>query len=266
MSIQDQGVRPLRKRRLDGTQYHRREHVEAEIEILLKLPAQDLQELVKVWPKGKAGFVSSESLVHLVRVATPRSNHQERLVAALMERLHRRLPKPAAADGETVSHSRTLIRDQVRDGFVDLLLADRDGYEDRLDYYEVSFDGAVAKDRLDVQRQVYAAGNRSQELGTEEDDSGISLEVDAALGAFDPFDADRLDEMAYRQRLEAAIDALPPLQQEIVHMWAQDIPIDSNDPNALTIRKALGKAEKTIRTHRDKAFAFLRTRLTRLEP
>lgn len=263
---QDQGVRPLRRCRLDGTPYYRREHVQAELEALLKLSAQDLQERARVWPKGRAGFVSSEALVHLVRVATPRSRHQERLVAALMQRLERRLPKPAAADGETVSRSRTLVRDRVRDDFVDLLIGDRDAYDDRLDYYEISFDNAVARDRVDAKRQVNIEENRSQELGSDEDDSGISLEVEEALGPNNPFDPDRLDEKAYRQRLEAAIDALPPLQQEIVHMWTQDIPIWSGDPDVLTISKALGKAEKTIRTHRDKAFAFLRTRLTRLEP
>lgn len=48
-------------------------------------------------------------------------------------------------------------------------------------------------------------------------------------------------------------------------MLLQDIPIDSQEPSAVTISKALGKIEKTIRTHRDKAFATLRLRLERKE-
>lgn len=41
-------------------------------------------------------------------------------------------------------------------------------------------------------------------------------------------------------------------------MWRQDIPIESNDPSIESISKVLGKSEKTIRTHRDKAFASLK--------
>lgn len=37
---------------------------------------------------------------------------------------------------------------------------------------------------------------------------------------------------------------------------------DSQDPNAVTIAKALGKSEKTIRRNRDKAIAALRAALT----
>ncbi|MOA70137.1 hypothetical protein D3C78_1987900 [compost metagenome] len=46
-------------------------------------------------------------------------------------------------------------------------------------------------------------------------------------------------------------------------MLRQEIPIDSKDPSVVTISKALDKSEKTIRTHRDKAFAALRLRLER---
>ena len=46
-------------------------------------------------------------------------------------------------------------------------------------------------------------------------------------------------------------------------MWRQDIPIESNDPSVESISKVLGKSEKTVRTHRDKAFASLKLRLER---
>jgi DNA-directed RNA polymerase specialized sigma24 family protein len=59
-------------------------------------------------------------------------------------------------------------------------------------------------------------------------------------------------------RLEAAIDTLPAEQRRILHMLRQDFPIDSKEPGVITIAKALGRSEKTIRTYRDKAFATLR--------
>lgn len=44
-------------------------------------------------------------------------------------------------------------------------------------------------------------------------------------------------------------------------MLRQGVPIDSKEPDVMTIAKALGRSEKTIRTHRDKAYAALRTAL-----
>jgi DNA-directed RNA polymerase specialized sigma24 family protein len=45
-------------------------------------------------------------------------------------------------------------------------------------------------------------------------------------------------------------------------MLRQGFPIDSKDPQAMTVAKALGKSEKTIRLHRDRAFAALRAALS----
>ena len=42
-------------------------------------------------------------------------------------------------------------------------------------------------------------------------------------------------------------------------MLRQGFPIDSKEEDVMTIAKALGRSEKTIRTYRDKAFAALRT-------
>jgi len=44
-------------------------------------------------------------------------------------------------------------------------------------------------------------------------------------------------------------------------MLRQGIPIDSKEPDVMTIAKALGRSEKTVRTYRDKAFAALRATL-----
>ncbi len=41
-------------------------------------------------------------------------------------------------------------------------------------------------------------------------------------------------------------------------MLRQGIPIDSQDPDVVTIAKTLKKSEKTIRLHRDRALKALR--------
>jgi DNA-directed RNA polymerase specialized sigma24 family protein len=45
-------------------------------------------------------------------------------------------------------------------------------------------------------------------------------------------------------------------------MLRKGVPIDSKEASAVTIAKVLGKSEKTIRTHRDKAFAAIRTAMS----
>ncbi|WP_439410367.1 hypothetical protein [Acinetobacter seifertii] len=59
-----------------------------------------------------------------------------------------------------------------------------------------------------------------------------------------------------------SINGLSPLQQQIVLMWCHDITITSKDPNeADELVKRSNKSDKTIRNHRDSAFATLRKRL-----
>jgi len=153
------------------------------------------------------------------------------------------------------------IREDVVDHFVDLLLSDRDGYDDRLDYYEVNFNSAIAWDRQDASTRHWTHENRNDELGSDEVE--VSDRVDAAAGDYDPFEADELDKKYYRLWLDDAIDSLPEFQRRIVEMLRQEIPIESKDPSISSISKVLGKTEKTIRTHRDKAFATLRSHLER---
>jgi hypothetical protein len=45
------------------------------------------------------------------------------------------------------------IRDKVVDDFIDLLLSDQANYDERLDYFEVNFNAALAKDRIDAQNK-----------------------------------------------------------------------------------------------------------------
>ncbi len=87
--------------------------------------------------------------------------------------------------------------------------------------------------------------------------------MDAAAGDYDPFEVDELDKKYYRLWLGDAIDSLPEFQRRIVEMLRQEIPIESKDPSISSISKVLGKTEKTIRTHRDKAFTTLRSHLER---
>ena len=253
-------VRPLRKTKLDGTPYYRRETVEAEIREIATLSVTELGRRAARWPTTASGFVSSEALVYFVR-NLPDGANRDKLTAQLLGRVVRRIPRATDAGSRTESLTRMNIREDVVDRLVDLLLSDREEYDDRLDYYEVNFYSAIAKTRLDASNRHWKHENRSDELGS--DEVGVSERVEAAIGDYDPFDADELDKKDYRLLLDDAIDSLPEFQRRIVEMLRQEIPIDSKDLSVVTISKVLDKSEKTIRTHRDKAFASLRLRLER---
>ena len=252
--------RPLRKHKLDGTPYFRRDKVEAEIQALAGISAAELERRAGLWQVSDPGFVSPEALLYFVRNAVAGA-HREKLTEKLLVRVARRVPSVTDAGGASVSLTRMNIREDVRDHFVDLLLSDRGQYDDRLDYYEVNFSSAVAADRRDANVRHWKHENRTAELETE--DGEVSAQVESAVGDYDPFDPDELDKKDYRILLDEAIDSLPEFQRRIVVMWRQDIPIESNDPSVESISKVLGKSEKTIRTHRDKAFSSLRLRLER---
>lgn len=254
-------VTPLRKRRLSGELYERTPKTEALIAELAVLSRDALIARAEVAKRSDPNYIPSECLIYFIR-ASRRDNNElwfERLYRILTERVLRSLPKAESPDGETESLTRGIVRDKVFGRFVELLSADRTDYVDKLDYFEVRFDGAMASLRRDAQEKAWRDENRSRPLEYDEESGELSPEVQAAAGIQDPFAASDFDDPTYRTRLEAAINALPTEQSRIIHMLRQGIPIDSQELDVMTIAKALGRSEKTVRTYRDKAFAALRT-------
>jgi hypothetical protein len=73
----------------------------------------------------------------------------------------RSLPKAESQDGKTESLTRGIVRGKVFGRFVELLSADRADCVEKLDYFEVRFDGALASLRRDAQEQAWCDENRS---------------------------------------------------------------------------------------------------------
>ncbi|GAB1342135.1 RNA polymerase sigma factor [Gemmatimonas sp.] len=265
-------IEPLRKRTLAGELYKRDARIEVQLVELAALPPDELVARCSVTRPDTAGYVFSECLLYFVRSYRGKEvdTHYERLYRLLAARVLHRLPDPNSADGETVSLSRTTIREAAFDRFVELLASDRTAYSEKLDYYETRFDGAIASLRKDAQDKVWREARRV--VAFESEATGApSTEVEyAALeqsgGDVDPFDLTDVDEKGFRLRFDAAIDALAPDHRRVVQLLRLGIPIDSQDPSVLTIAKALGRSGRTIQTYRDKAFAALRAALPKDAP
>ncbi|MWC18556.1 sigma-70 family RNA polymerase sigma factor [Acinetobacter johnsonii] len=250
-------ARPLRKVGRDGSLYTRRSNIESEIGELEKLSDEEIGTKCLIWPSSQEGFISSEVLLYFIRNT---KNHMlcEKLLEALLRRIHRTFPYNSSFNDNT-SLMNIEILEIVCDGFIDLILTDRKFYNERLDYFEINFNAAIAKDRSDARSKAQRKHNLTQGLYDEEEN--ILPEVEKAIQSHNSLDDHEIDKEYYRRRLSEAIHTLPPLQQRIVSMWCQDIPITSKDPNEMTICKALNKSDKTIRVHRDSAFSKLRKEL-----
>ena len=258
-------IEPLRKQTRDGKLYKRVDDIEAKLVQLESLSRKELVDRCKIRNREDANHVPAECLLYFVRaIRTDSSNSDfEELYKLLVERVLRGLPNADNADG-TLSLAKSEIREKAFDRFVFLLASDRRCYNEKLDYFEIRFDGALANLRRDAQEQVWRDENRSATL--ELDETGeLSPEVERAARKFAPFSVSELETNDYRSRLDAAIETLPQEHKRIVEMIRQGIPIDSTIPDAVTIAKVLKKSEKTVRTHRDKAYAKLRAALTQGE-
>ena len=254
-------VAPLRKRRLTGELYVRDPKVETAIAELSALPREELLARAVLTNRSDARYVPGECLVHFIRASRDELGDGwfERLYRILVARVLRSVPRPETQGGTAVSLTRERVRDAVLGRFVELLVSDRTSYQEKLDFFEVRFDGAVASLRRDAQRQAWRDENRSEPPEFDHEGAEVSPEVEAAAHRQDPGLLSELDDPVYRSQLDAAIDALPNDQRRIIHMLSQGVPIDSKEPDVLTIAKALGRSEKTIRNNRDKAFAALRS-------
>lgn len=253
-------IEPLRKRRLEsGELYRRPAAIEKKLAELDALSRDAWVERARINRRDDPNYVPSECLVSILR-ARKRDNNESyfrRLYDLLFARILRSLPKDDQRTN-TISLTAERIRDQVVGRFNELIAADRAEYVERLDYFEVRFDGALASLRSDARAKAWKEENRQSPLEFDEDTGEPSAEVERALGSFDPFARDKFSDAVYRSRLDEAIESLPPEQNRIITMLRQGFSIDSKDPEEVTIARSLGRSEKTIRTYRDKAFAGIR--------
>jgi DNA-directed RNA polymerase specialized sigma24 family protein len=136
-------------------------------------------------------------------------------------------------------------------------------YNERLDFFEIRFNRALKTLRMDVEKQVRKENEKFESLGQDEESGDLSPDVERAAGSFDLFEAQKKCDPDYRLRLLQSIRSLPELQRTIIEMLLKDFPIDSQDPNVMTIARAVKKTEKTVRNQRDRAFATLKAALTK---
>ncbi|WP_156186933.1 DNA-binding response regulator [Afipia felis] len=206
-------------------------------------------------------------MLHLVRTCRfdNSDRHFEVLYRTLRQRVLARTPIAVigrGSDGEVlISQARINTTEAVMDRFQELLMLDRTAYEDRLDYFEINFDDAIAALRLTARKKAWKEENRSVPMTYDDETSELNVEIEEAAAAQNPLSEPKLDDLGYRLRLDAAIDALPEHQRRVVTLLRLGFPIDSKEAGVQTIVGTLGCAEKTVRNRRDKAYEAIRKAL-----
>jgi hypothetical protein len=250
-------VEPLRKQTLDGRLYTRPLEIEKKLQELIDLPRDELAERCSITTKTDPNFIPSECLAHLVRAT--RSDNSDRwfeiLHNELVRRILARLPcRPVGGPENITAES---VRENALGHFLEKLMLDRQGYCDWLDFFEIRFDAGMKRLRHHFERKAFTVEKRYAPVADAETGE-VLAEVEAARGFDNPLDSEKIDQAIYRNELDAAIAKLPPEQKEIMVMLKLGFPIESKDPNEMSIVKALGCVEKTVRNRRDRAYIALR--------
>lgn len=261
-------ITPLRKKPKGSDKpYTRRAHIEALLSQMEALSRSEIVERSRIRNTSNPEYMPTECVLYFAR-ACRRDNSEhyfERLFKALYQRLISGLPRVENGHRAVVDQTAEKIRDHALGRFLEMLATDRNGYDERLDYFEVSFNAGLANLRKDAMTPALRDLKRSAQIEYDAETAEPSAKVERARGAFDPFDPAKSNDEDYRMRLDAAIDALPEEQIRIITMIAHGIPIESKMSDKPSISTILGRSEKTIRNHRDKAYQTVRTALQKDE-
>lgn len=245
-------IAPLTKRKRDGTLYERPERIEQLLADLQGLPRDEFIERALIRDRSNPSYIPSECLVHFVR-ASRRDNSEawfERLYKTLLDRVFRAVPR-SDGGGNTMSLTRERIREKVIDRFIELLSVDRASPVDRMDFFEVRFDLAIKRLRLDAQEQVWRDEGRHVGL----DEADTDAENDS--GVFDLLAENVSSDPLFRRKLYAAISNLPPEQSRTMHLLLNGWPTHSSDPDVMTIAKALKCSDRSVRNYKERALKTL---------
>ncbi len=238
--------------------------IEQSINVALAMPREELLERASINDRGHPGYLPSECLLHLLR--RTKFDNDDRLFRKLFDllrgRVLRALPRAEGRSGSQATEDRLAkdVRDEVLFRFNELLCLDRDGGDDRLDFFEVRFEQAISRLRITAKRKAFRMEAASAPLGDEES-SEPSAEVEEAAALFRPPE-DEILAPRYRKMLALAIDSLPTDERKVITMMLAEIPIVSEDPEKLSMVKILGCSAKTVWNRRDRAIKKLTAMLT----
>jgi len=248
----------LRKLR-DGVAYERPIKVEGQIDELAALTGEERFRRLAILDRNDPHYVASECLLYFLRRLRGNSpRNYEVLYKILLRRVTSVLPGGWRRESGPVVSSEERAASAALGRFVEILAADYNGYDDRLDFFEVMFGAAVASLRRTALSKERKADGREAQLPDEPD---AVDRIQTSTSGFNPLAHDKYSDPVYRIRLRAAIDALPEDQRMALLLDWQGVPFTSNDPDIATVGSFIGCGEQAARQKRDRAREAIRIAL-----
>ncbi|SEH87427.1 hypothetical protein [Tardiphaga sp. OK245] len=254
-------VPPLTKHDGDGNRYTRPEAVEAQIASVSDLQCDEIARRCAISTRSDPEYLRSECLIHLLRKTRGDNSDGrfDRLFPLVLRRFLHALPRSERTQGEVVLVDGRLsdVNDLARSRFLTLMTIDRQG-GDRLDFYEVHFDEAVALLRLTARTRVGRRAARETPMELDQETNEPTVEVERAAGSLQKDDDAFLSDPGFRSRVLAAIDSLPREQREVMTMLMNNFQIQSNDRDVPSISRITGCDARTVQNRRTRAIAEIR--------
>jgi hypothetical protein len=177
-------IEPLRKRKTTGELYARRSPTLQYIERSFQWPFSDLLDRAPIRDRRQSNYVPSEVIVYHLR-QTKSNNSDGRFIQLyniLRDRIEAACPRPNRHAGEKIHEDARLseIRDATVNHVTELMFTDRQGYDEKLDIYEVVFDKAVRAAHITKLCKVYRR-ERANENVEDEVTGEVRAVVEAAL-------------------------------------------------------------------------------------
>jgi DNA-directed RNA polymerase specialized sigma24 family protein len=253
-------LRPLRKKSPKGVLYTRRKETEETLLELLMLTDDALLTRCAISSPEIVGYVPSECLVYLVRTAHGATIRiQELIFKILAERIIHRLPRRSASDEANVSLTNSNIADKVLHLYLTMFMADRQNYDEHLDPCEVCFDKILKRRRLDAERFILRRNKRCSILEINDSTGEVIEELQKHGGSVQANSLRDIERNALLSDVDEAIEQLPDLQRQILHLDRCGYPMYSEDSQTSCISKMLKKSDKTVRSHYQQAITTLQS-------
>lgn len=221
-----EAIPPLRKHTVDDALYERRPATMRLLNGLLRLPEREALERAKISRRSDPGWLPGECLVFMMRRAARLGSKQnyQRWCILVLTRIRQQMPHGRVTANQTPLE--LALAEYGPNRFAMLLQADLDGYNDKLDGFEVVFDSVVANLRKDALRTQLPKRTDAEPRPTHVEygsDPRIDLEVERAISGDDLFGDARSNDEGFRSEVWAAIDALPTEQNRILTMMRNGV-------------------------------------------
>ena len=246
---------PLRKKTAGGKPYARRSEVQAELLSLSSNTIAEIADQSMILDQDDENYLSSESILHFVRQSKANGDGSayEKLFRQLRQRLFKATPvreKQISGSQVTADPYQEEVRSRVVDKFMELLCKDRNEYCERLDYFEINFNDAMAALRQTARRDTSEREKReyaeplllyeSQQF----DDDGFD---DVLQNLNEP---SKTDPGHYRFEVLSAINELPDDERRVIELLIQGYLLRE-------VADIVGCTEKTARHRRNRGRAAL---------